>query len=93
MKIKSVIAGEYTAPPRARPHNQADLRNHAARHNIALKYLGIPRQRGDALLNPRPTRIIDPDHRRAILHRHVHDFTDLLRMGFRQRSAKNREIL
>src|SRR5699024_7658326 len=45
------------------------------------------------LLDPRTARIVQPDHRGAVLHRHIHDLADFLRMGFRKRTAKDGEIL
>ena len=44
-------------------------------------------------LDTRAAAVVDANHRRAILHRHILNFADLLRMGFRQRSAKDSEIL
>ena len=85
--------GRIDRPPCARPHDQADLRHHARGQHIALKHLGIACKRGNALLDARAAGIVHPDHRRAILHRHIHDFADLLRMGFGKRAAKDGEIL
>src|SRR5690606_30668538 len=51
------------------------------------------RQRGDALLDARAARIVEPDHRRPVSHGHVHDLADLLRVRLRQGAAQNREIL
>jgi hypothetical protein len=41
MKMKSVIAGEVDRAARARAHDQADLRDHAAGEHVALEHLGI----------------------------------------------------
>ena len=80
-------------PTRAWPHDQADLRHHTRGHDIALEHLGVARKGGHTLLDARPTGIVDPDHRRAVLHRHIHDLADFLRVGFRQRAAEDREVL
>jgi hypothetical protein len=37
MKMKSVIAGEYTAPPAQGPMIMRDLRHHARGHHVALE--------------------------------------------------------
>src|SRR5690606_36399174 len=47
----------------------------------------------NALLNARAARIVDADDRRAVLHRHIHDLTDLFGMRFRHRTTQNSEIL
>jgi len=78
---------------RARPHDRADLRNHAARQRVAQKNIGVTRQRHHTLLDARAARIIQADHRRAVAHRQVHYLADLERVGFRERSAKHGEIL
>ena len=78
---------------RARAHDQADLRHHARREHVALEHLGIAAEARDALLNPRAARIVEPDHRRADLHRQVHHLADLLRVAFGQRPAEHGEVL
>lgn len=40
-----------------------------------------------------PPRIVQADHRRADLHRSVHDLADLLRVPLAQRAAEHGEIL
>ena len=68
MKMKSVIAGEYTAPPAHGPMMTLICGTTPEAMTLRWKHLGITRQRSDAFLNPRAARIVDPDHRRAILH-------------------------
>ena len=77
----------------ARPHDDGYLRNDAARHHVALEHFAIAAKRCNALLDPRASRIEQTDDRRPHFQRHVLDLDDLLRMGFRQRSAKDREVL
>ncbi len=60
----------------ARPHDHGNLRHHAARQNIALEDIGIAGKRGDAFLDARATAVIQPDDRRADLHRLIHDLAD-----------------
>ena len=93
MKMKSVIAGRVHRAARARPHDQADLRHHARRQHVALEHLGIAAERGDALLDACPAAVVQPDHRRADLERHVHDLADLLRVAFAQAAAEHGEVL
>ena len=78
---------------RARPHNQADLRHHAASEHVALEHLGITAEAGNAFLNARAAAVVEPDDRRADLHRGVHHLADFLRMALGQRAAENGEIL
>ena len=93
MKMKSVIAGEYTAPPRAGTHDQRQLRNDPGGHDIALEHLCVSTKGGNALLYPGSAGVADPDHRRTHLHCLVHDLADLFGMGFGKRSAEHGEIL
>ena len=39
------------------------------------------------------TRVIQTDDRRAVLHRHIHDFADFFSVGFRERTTKYGEVL
>ena len=80
-------------PSRARPHDCRNLRHHSAINRIAQKNVRIPRQRHHAFLNPRPPRIVQPNHRSAHLRRQIHDLHDLARVRLRERSAKHRKIL
>ena len=74
-------------------HDHRELRHHARRQHVALEHLGIAAEAGDAFLDAGAARIVQTDHRRADLHRHVHDLADLLRVAFRQRAAEHGEIL
>ena len=74
-------------------HDHRNLRDHPRGQDIALKHLRIADQTGHTFLNARAARIVQPDQRRAILDRHIHDLADLLRMGFRKRAAKHGKIL
>ncbi len=70
-------------PAGAGPHDHADLRDHPARQDVALEDVGIAGERRHPLLDARAARVVQPDHRRAVLHRHVHDLADLLRVRLR----------
>ena len=90
MKTKSVMAGEYTSPPRT-AHNHGDLGNNTGSTGIALENLGIAAQRVDPFLNAcRQHR--DADNRRAVAQGHILHLVDFARMRTRQRPAKHGEI-
>nr|ART36136.1 B292 [uncultured bacterium] len=78
---------------RARPHDEADLRDDSAREYVPLEHLGVAAERGDALLNAGAARIVEADDGRADLHRHVHHLADFLRMALRKRAAEHGEVL
>ena len=61
--------------------------------HVALEHLAVAAERGDAFLDAGAAGVEQADDRRAGAHRHVLDFYDLLRMGFRQRAAEHGEIL
>ncbi|GAO22164.1 putative acetyl-CoA carboxylase [Alicycliphilus sp. B1] len=53
MKMKSVMAGEYTAPPAQGPMIMLICGSHAAGHDVALKHVGIAAERRHAFLDAR----------------------------------------
>ncbi len=63
MKMKSVIAGEYTAPPVHGPTINESCGINAACLDVAIEDLGVPRERDDALLDARAARVVDADAR------------------------------
>ncbi len=77
----------------ARSHDGGDLRHHSRCQHIAQEDVGIASQRHHAFLNARTSGIVQPDHRRANLHRHIHDLDDLGGVGLRQRAAEHGEVL
>src|SRR5215472_14440649 len=79
--------------PRTRAHDGADLRNDAARKRVAQENVSVTGQRSNAFLDARAAGIVQTNHRRARAHRKVHDLTDFLCIGFRERTTKNSEIL
>jgi hypothetical protein len=74
-------------------HDQADLRDHAAGHHVALEDVGITAQRGHTFLDARAAAVVQADDRRADLHRLVHHLADLLGMGLAQGAAEDGEVL
>src|SRR6185312_5441587 len=44
-------------------------------------------------LDARAARVVEPDHRRAVPHREIHDLADLLRVCLRQRAPEHGEVL
>ena len=77
----------------ARSEDGADLRNNAAGQRVAQKNLRITGQRHHSFLNARAAGIVEPDDGRPDTHGQVHNFTNFARVRFRERSAKDREIL
>ena len=77
----------------ARPQDHRDLRHDAGRQDVAQEDVGVAAERHDAFLDPRAAGIVEPDDRRADLHRQIHDLADLLGVRLRQRSAEDREVL
>ncbi len=74
-------------------HDQRDLRDHARGEHVALEHLGVAAERGDAFLDARAAGVVQPDHRRADLHRLVHDLADLLGVRLGERAAEHGEVL
>src|SRR5436190_2968303 len=85
--------GRVDGPTGARPHDQAELRDHARRLDIPPEDLRVAGEGDDALLDPRPAGVVDPDHRAAELRRQVHHLADLLREDLRETAAEDREVL
>ncbi len=79
--------------PGARPHDGADLRDDSAGEGVAQKNVRVTRKRSHAFLNARAAGIIEPDDGGPGTHGEVHDLADFLRVGFRERTTENREVL
>ncbi len=77
----------------ARAEDHRDLGHHARREDVAQEDLRVAAERRDALLDPRAAGIVEPDDRRADLHREIHDLADLLGVRLGQRTAEDREVL
>ena len=74
-------------------HHGGDLRDDARGQRVAEKDVGVAAERQHAFLNARAARVVQPDDRRAHLHREIHDLHDLCGVGFRERSAEDGEVL
>ncbi len=91
--MKSVIAGEYTAPPAHGPSTAEICGIDPRCQRVPEKNLGVAAQRDDALLDARAAGVVEADHRRAVAHRQIHDLADLLRERFGERPAEHGEVL
>src|SRR3546814_20107284 len=78
---------------RARPHDETELRHHARSEHVPLEHLGIAAERRHDFLNTHAARIVQPDTRRAALHRPVNELADVLRVPYRPRTPKHGEDL
>ena len=78
---------------RARAHDRGNLRHDARRQRVPQKNIGVTGEREHAFLNARAARIVQADDGRADLDRQIHDLHDLGGVGFRERSAEDREVL
>src|SRR6185436_14382141 len=79
--------------PGARPHDTADLRDHARGAHVALEHVAVTGEARGALLDPGPARVVDLDERGAGRHRQVLDLADLLRVDLTERPPEHREVL
>ena len=61
MAMKSVIAGEYTAPPAHGPITAEDLRNDAAVERVAQEDIRIAGERNHAFLDARAAGIVQAE--------------------------------
>ncbi len=93
MKMKSVIAGEYTAPPAQGPMISEICGITPLASDVALEHVGVAAERRHAFLDARAARIVEADHRGADLNRLVHDLADLLGMRLGQRATEHGEVL
>ena len=91
--MKSVIAGEYTAPPAHGPMIALICGTTPLGERVAQEDVGVAGERLDALLDARAARVVEADDGRADLHREVHHLADLLRVGARERAAEDGEVL
>ena len=78
IKTKSVMAGEYTAPPAHGPTTTEIWGTTPGSQHVAVEDVGVAGQGDDALLNPRPARVVDADYGAPRGEGEVHDLADLL---------------
>ena len=85
--------GGVDGPARGRPHDQADLRDHAGGAGVAEEDLREQPERDHALLDAGAAAVVDADDRAAGLHRVVHDLDDLLAVDLAEGPAEHGEVL
>ena len=91
--MKSVMAGEYTAPPAHGPAIKLICGTTPLACDVAPKDFRVTAERNDAFLNARAARIVDADHRRAGSYGQIHHFADFFGIGFAERTTENGKIL
>ena len=79
--MKSVIAGEYTAPPAQGPMITLIWGTTPDAIMFRLEHICVSSQAGDPFLDARAPRIVQSDDRSAILHGHVHDLANFFVHG------------
>ena len=75
---------------RAGAEDGGDLRDDAGGERVAQEDVGVAAERDHALLDAGAARVVEPDHRRAVPHRQVHDLADLLGVGLATASRRTR---
>ena len=93
MITKSVIAGEYTAPPAHGPMTSEICGTTPGGQRVAQEDVGVAAEAGDAFLDARAAGVGESDDRRAVLNRQVHHLADLLGVRLGQRAAEDGEVL
>ena len=73
--------------------DHGDLWHHTRCEHVAQEDLGVATERRHALLDACAAGVVEADDRCADLHGQVHDLADLLRVGLRERTAEDREVL
>src|SRR6185295_8368295 len=56
--------------------DRTDLGYHTRGERVAQEDVGVAAQRGDAFLDARAARVVEPDDGRAVLERQVHHLAD-----------------
>ena len=76
--MKSVIAGLYTAPPAQGPRIAEICGTTPEASVLRRKMSAYPPSEATPFLDPRTARVVQPDDRRAVPKRQIHDLADLL---------------
>src|SRR6516165_3707091 len=84
ISVKSVIAGEYTAPPAAGPMMRL-ICGITPEARVLRKKISAH--------SPSPATVVDADDRAAGLHRVVHHLDDLLAVDLAEAAAEDGEVL
>ncbi len=74
-------------------HDQRDLRDDAGCLHVAVEDLAVQAERDDALLDARPTALVDADDRAAVLQREVEHLDDLLAVHLAEAAAEYGDVL
>ena len=93
MKMKSVMAGEYTAPPAHGPMITLIWGMTPEAVHVAMEDPAVGVQRHHAFLDAGPGAVVQPDHGHADGLGQVHDLVDLLGEHLAQRAAEDGEVL
>ena len=93
MNTKSVIAGEYTAPPAHGPRIAEICGTTPEAIVLRRKMSAYPARETTPSWMRAPPGVVEADDRDAELEGEVHDLADLLGVGLRERTAEDREVL
>ena len=93
IRMKSVIAGRVDGAARTGPEHERELRHDARELDVPPEDLRVAGERDDALLDPRAARVVDADHRAAVLAGEVEHLADLLGHDLRERAAEHGRVL
>ena len=93
MYTKSVMAGEYTAPPAQGPRITLIWGITPDARVFRRKIVGIACQRDYTLLNPCTAGIVQADERRPVLQGHILKLDDFLGVRLGERASEHGKIL
>jgi len=77
----------------ARARDDADLRDHAGRANVAVEDVRVAGERDHSFLDPSTTRVVDADDRYAVAQRELLHLDDLLGGDLTERAAEDRCVI
>ena len=77
----------------AGPHNDADLRDDAGRHDIAEEDVGVAGQAEHAFLDTCAAGVVQADDGGAVFHGHIEDFADLGGVMAADAASEDGEVL
>ena len=77
----------------ARPRDDADLRDHTRRPDVAQEDVRVAGQRDHPFLDPRAARVVDADDRDPIAKGELLDLDDLLRRDLAKRTPEHGRVI